>query len=55
MAKLPMPGDSARTLTYVGGNQFGYEEMRLIFGEKGGKMATLRIDGGYGNNLLKRK
>ena len=56
MAKLPgPPSDSARTLTYIGNNTFAHDEMDLIFGAQGGKITTMRMDGGYGNNLLKRK
>ena len=56
MAKLPgPPSDSARTLTYIGGNKFAHDEMDLIFLGQNGKIGTLRIDAGYGNNLLKRK
>ena len=56
MAKLPgPPSDSARTLTYIGNNTFAHDEMELIFGGPGGKITTMRMDGGYGNNLLKRK
>lgn len=55
LAKLPMPGDSAQTLTYVGDNRFRFKDMNLIFGETGGKITTLRLDAGYGNNRLTRK
>ncbi len=55
MAKFPMPGDSAKVLKYLGGDRFANDEMNLIFGGQNGKIGTLRLDGGYGNNLLKRK
>src|SRR6185436_18630746 len=53
--KVTMKGqreDSARTLTYVGNNTFMRDEARIIFIETGGKVTKLRIDAGYGNNVL---
>jgi hypothetical protein len=47
--------DSARALTYVGDNTFTRDEMRVKFMENGGKVTKLRIDAGYGNNVLTRK
>lgn len=55
MAKAAALGDSARALTYRGDRVFAREDTRFVFGEQGGKITTLRIDAGYGNNLLKRK
>lgn len=47
-------GDTARALTYVGNNTFRRDETRFIFGESNGR-AQVRIDAGYGNNVLLRK
>jgi CubicO group peptidase (beta-lactamase class C family) len=47
--------DSARALTYVGDNTFLREETRYLFVESGGKITKVRIDGGYGNNVLTKK
>lgn len=54
MAKLSI-SDSAKVLKYLGGDRFANDEMNLIFGGQNGKIGTVRLDGGYGNNLLKRK
>lgn len=43
------------TLTYIGHNTFLMGEAHMIFAEQGGKIAKVRIDGGYGNNVLSRK
>lgn len=53
-AKTPF-ADKPDTLTYVGNNTFLMGETHLIFAEQGGKIAKVRIDGGYGNNVLSRK
>ncbi len=53
-AKTPF-GDKPDTLTYIGNNTFLMGEAHLIFSEQGGKIAKLRIDSGYGNNVLDRK
>jgi CubicO group peptidase (beta-lactamase class C family) len=55
LLKAPMLGDSARALTYVGGDEFRYKEMRLLFSGDGAKRTKVRIDAGYGNNVLARK
>ncbi len=47
-------GDTARALKYIGNNTFRRDETRFIFGESGGR-ARVRVDAGYGNNLLVRK
>ncbi len=53
---VKLPGrDKPDTLTYVGGNTFLMEETHAIFTEQGGKIGKLRLDGGYGNNVLTRK
>ena len=52
-AKLPF-ADSAKALTYIGENTFLQDETKFIFGEHNGR-STLRIDAGYGNNLLVKK
>ncbi len=54
-AKAPMLGDSAQALTYLGNDTFGRDEMRLVFSGADGRVTKLRIDIGYGNNLLVRK
>lgn len=48
-------GAKPATLTYIGNNRFLMGEAHVIFGEQGGKIATLRIDSGFGNNVLNRK
>lgn len=54
--KVRFPGaDSAETLTYLGDNVFVRDEARLIFVDQGGKIAKLRLDAGYANNVLTRK
>ncbi|MDX2056354.1 MAG: serine hydrolase domain-containing protein [Gemmatimonadales bacterium] len=53
-AKLPF-ADSAQALTYLGNDTFGRDEMRLVFSGVDGKIAKLRIDAGYGNNVLLKK
>ena len=53
-AKTPF-GEKPDTLTYIGGNTFVMGETHLIFADQGGKVARVRIDGGYGNNVLSRK
>jgi CubicO group peptidase (beta-lactamase class C family) len=49
------PTDSARALTYVGDNTFAREYTRYIFAERDGKVTAVRMDAGYGSNLLVRK
>lgn len=49
------PRDSARALVYLGENTFLRDEMKFRFLEEGGRVAKVRIDAGYGNNLLARK
>ncbi len=49
------PRDSARTLSYIGNNTFTREYLNYIFADQGGKITGVRLDGGYGNNPLKRK
>jgi CubicO group peptidase (beta-lactamase class C family) len=49
------PTDSARALTYVGDNTFAREYTRYIFAERDGKVTGVRMDGGYGSNLLQRR
>lgn len=53
-AKTPF-GEKPDTLTYIGNNTFLMGEAHLIFSEQGGKITKLRIDAGYGNNVLDRK
>ena len=53
--KSQAPQDSARALTYIGNNTFARQYARYIFADQGGKVSGVRIDGGYGNNPLKRK
>ena len=55
MAKAPMLGDSARVLTYVGGDAFAREGTRFTFVRKDGKVTGLTIDAAYGFNRLTRK
>lgn len=50
--KAPMLGDSARKLSYVGNDTFRVDEIRFIFLDGGRKV---RMDAGYGNNVLSRK
>jgi CubicO group peptidase (beta-lactamase class C family) len=47
--------DSARALIYVGDNTFTRRYTRYHFTERDGKVTGVRLDGGYGNNTLKRK
>jgi CubicO group peptidase (beta-lactamase class C family) len=47
--------DSARALTYIGNNTFLRDEAKITFIENGGKVTKLRIDAGYGNNVLTKK
>jgi CubicO group peptidase (beta-lactamase class C family) len=54
-AKGGMLGDTARVLTHLGDNVFAREETRFLFMQDGGKFTRVRIDAGYGNNVLKRK
>jgi len=49
------PTDSARALTYVGNNTFAREYTRYIFVERDGQVTAVRMDAGYGSNLLPRK
>ncbi|MGE3614878.1 MAG: serine hydrolase domain-containing protein [Gemmatimonadales bacterium] len=54
-ATAPQFGDSARTLTYLGNDTFRMDEMRLRFSGTGDRIQRMRIDAGYGNNVLTRK
>jgi len=53
-AKSPF-SEKPDPLVYVGDNTFLMDEARLVFAEQGGKIARLRIDAGFGNNVLVRK
>lgn len=55
MMKSPMTGDSAVALSYIGDNVFARKYTRFVFIDQGGKIAKVRLDGGYGNNVLTRK
>lgn len=54
-AKGAAPGDTGTTLVYVGDNIFLRDETRLIFTGSSGRISKVRVDGGYGSNLLTRK
>jgi CubicO group peptidase (beta-lactamase class C family) len=43
----------SRPLTYLGNGTFTDGAMQLVFREVGGKVVALRIDSGYGNNVLR--
>jgi len=45
---------ASRPLTYLGNGTFTDGSMRLLFREEGGKVVAVRIDSGYGNNVLRR-
>ena len=53
-AKTPF-SEKPDTLAYLGNNTFLMGESHVIFTEQGGKLAKVRIDAGYGNNVLTRK
>jgi hypothetical protein len=44
-----------RTLTHTGDGVFVTGNVRVIFGESGGAVKTLRLDMGSGNNVLQRQ
>lgn len=46
-------GGQKRPLTYTGGGVFVLGSTRFVFTEAGGKVATLRVDSGAGNNVLR--
>ncbi|MBU6367091.1 MAG: beta-lactamase family protein [Gemmatimonadetes bacterium] len=45
---------ASRPLTYLGGGTFTDGNMQLLFREEGGKVVAVRLDSGYGNNVLRR-
>jgi CubicO group peptidase (beta-lactamase class C family) len=45
---------ASRPLTYLGNGTFTDGNMQLLFREEGGKVVSLRLDSGYGNNVLRR-
>lgn len=46
-------GGQKRPLVYTGGGVFMLGATKFIFTESGGKVATLRVDSGSGNNVLR--
>jgi CubicO group peptidase (beta-lactamase class C family) len=55
LATVPALGDSLKPLVYVGHETFLSDEARLIFSGTPASSAKVRIDTGYGNNLLHRR
>ncbi len=48
-------GNQRRALIHVGNNTFMQGATKVVFGEEGGRIVSLRIDAGAGNNVLRRR
>jgi CubicO group peptidase (beta-lactamase class C family) len=49
------PRASAERLNYFGNNTFGFKDTVVMFERENGKISRLRLDTGYGHNILSRQ